>query len=336
MPLRKIALLAFCLACCVAVFGAYVRLSDAGLGCPDWPGCYGQLSPLHAFAQISAAAQANPAGSVTMPKAWKEMVHRYLAAALGFLILVLAWLVWWRRSASRGLALALIGAVVLQGLLGKWTVSLLLEPAIVTGHLLGGLTTVALLAWLVLRESDAHLIEVPPFLVRFARIGLGVLALQIALGGWTSTNYAALACGDLPRCQGSWLPSMDFRAAFHVFRALDMTADDSLLSPAALTAIHWSHRLGAVLAVSVLGTLALVLSAWREARGLGVWLAGALILQVSLGLANVYFALPLPLAVAHNAGALLLLLVMVWINYALRGVQVSLPATRRGHAGAVA
>ena len=327
--LKKIALVALCLACVVIVLGAYVRLSDAGLGCPDWPGCYGKLSPHHAATEISAATSVNPEGPVSMAKAWKEMVHRYLAASLGLLILAIAWLAWRTRGMSKALPTALVGVVIFQGLLGKWTVTLLLKPAIVTGHLIGGLTTVALLAWLVFREFGLRVIEAPGPLVRLARVGLVLLAMQIVLGGWTSTNYAALACSDLPRCQGSWVPSMDFANAFHIVRELGMTADGDLLPFAALTAIHWTHRVGAMAVASVLGLLCLALLAYRNTRGYGVLLAAALLLQLALGIANVHFSLPLPLAVAHNAGALCLLLVTIRINHAVRRSRAPLFTTGR-------
>ncbi len=321
--MRKTALVALCLACVVIVLGAYVRLSDAGLGCPDWPGCYGKLTPHHAAEQISAATNANPLGPVNMEKAWKEMAHRYLAATLGVLILACAGLAWRRHGVPKTLPTALVGVVIFQGLLGKWTVTLLLKPAIVTGHLIGGLTTVALLAWLVFREFGLKRIEEPVSLVCLARVGIVVLGAQIVLGGWTSTNYAALACPDLPRCQGSWVPSMDFQNAFHVVRELGMTADGDLLSFAALTAIHWTHRVGAVVVAGVLGLLCLVLFARCATRGYSALLAGALALQWGLGAANVHFGLPLPVAVAHNAGALCLLLVMLRINHAMRRSSAS-------------
>ncbi len=322
--LKKIALAALCLACVVIVLGAYVRLSDAGLGCPDWPGCYGKLSPHHATDEIAAAASENPSGPVNMAKAWKEMIHRYLAATLGLLILALAWRAWRTRARSKTLATALVGVVTLQGLLGKWTVTLLLKPAIVTGHLIGGLATVALLAWLVFRESGLRAIAAPPPLVRLARIGLVLLALQIALGGWTSTNYAALACSDLPQCQGSWLPNMDFVNAFHIVRELGMTADGQLLPLAALTAIHWTHRVGALVVACVLGLLCTALLGSSNTRGHGLLLLAALALQLILGVANIHFGLPLALAVAHNAGALCLLLVTLRINHAMRHARAAI------------
>ena len=318
--LRRMILAALGLTLVVVVLGAYVRLSDAGLGCPDWPGCYGHATPAQAVSQIRAAESVQPGGPVSLPKAWKEMIHRYLAASLGVLIIAIAIQSWRKRrepgSAPR-IATALIGVVVFQGLLGKWTVTLLLKPAIVTGHLLGGLTTLALLAWLALRAFAIGRRPVPNGLLATARLGLLLLAVQIVLGGWTSTNYAALACQDLPLCHGEWLPDTDFGNAFHVVRELGMDADGELLSQQALTAIHWSHRAGALVVGSYLLLLAVLLVRHRALRALGAVLSLALVAQLGLGIANVLNSLPLPLAVAHNAGAALLLLVLVAINHTL-------------------
>lgn len=321
---RRLLGIALALTAVVVVFGAYVRLADAGLGCPDWPGCYGKLSPHHAAAAIADAHAVDPHGPVSLPKAWKEMIHRYLAAFLGLLIVAIAALAWRHRrhrEAAPGIALALVGVVVFQGLLGKWTVTLLLKPAIVTAHLLGGLTTFALLVWLGLRARGVRRETVDRPLALAARVGLGLLVVQIALGGWTSTNYAALACTDFPACHGSLWPPADYANAFHVVRELGMTADGELLPLAALTAIHWSHRVGAVVVGIVLFALGAGLvrrpaSAWR-----GVALIAALLLQIGLGIANVLLSLPLPLAAAHNAGAALLVGVLVWINYCTRAAR---------------
>lgn len=335
MMLRRLAAVALLLTLVVVVFGAYVRLSDAGLGCPDWPGCYGKLSPAHAAEHILDAQTVRPDGPVSLPKAWKEMIHRYLAATLGLLIVVIAVLSWRRRreaGVAWGVAAALVGVVIFQGLLGKWTVTLLLKPAIVTGHLLGGLTTLALLAWVNLRLCGMRRIPTAGGLVVAARLGLALLVLQIALGGWVSTNYAALACTDFPTCHGQWVPAdTDFANAFHVVRELGMTADGELLSNQALTAIHWTHRLGALLVGSFLLVLALLLARHRRSLVLGGLLAGAVLLQVSLGIANVYLSLPLPLAVAHNAVAALLVLLMVLINYRLRRGLNPAWSAGRGH-----
>lgn len=316
----RLIVLALALTAVVVVFGAYVRLADAGLGCPDWPGCYGTLSPHHAAGEIRDAQAANPDGPVSVPKAWKEMIHRYLAASLGVLIIGIAVLAW-RHRAHRGsaplVATLLVGVVIFQGLLGKWTVTLLLKPAIVTAHLLGGLTTLALLTWLAVHAAGARCECVPARVVLAARAGLVLLVLQIALGGWTSTNYAALACTDFPACHGSLWPLADYANAFHVVRELGMTADGELLSLAALTAIHWSHRMGAVVAGGFLLVLGWMLARRMPTAGAGVALIAAVLLQIGLGIANVVLSLPLPLAAAHNAGAALLVGIMVWVNYRL-------------------
>lgn len=322
--MRKLNLIALCLTFCVVVLGAYVRLSDAGLGCPDWPLCYGKITPLHAHQEIAAAVEANPGGVVSMPKAWKEMIHRYLASTVGCLILALAFFAWRKRFKVGGawpwLPTALVGVVIVQGLLGKWTVTLLLKPAIVSLHLLGGLSLLGLLAWSYWasrREPTVRRHDGPAAVARLARIGLIVLCAQIVLGGWVSTNYAALICHDLPKCQGSWLPPMDFSQGFHVLRNLGEGPDGDALSFPALTAIHWMHRLGALVTTSVL----LVLS-WRlyqaRLRGLALAVLAALVLQVSLGVVNILLRLPLPIAVAHNAGAALLLLVMLRVVFRVR------------------
>jgi heme a synthase len=321
---RRLVLLALALTAVVVVLGAYVRLSDAGLGCPDWPGCYGQLSPHHAADDIARAQAGAPHGPVSLPKAWKEMAHRYLAGSLGMLILWIAAVAWCRRrepGVSLPVALLLVGVVIFQGLLGKWTVTLLLKPAIVTGHLLGGLATLGLLGWLVLRASGVRRLERAPGLGRALRLGLLLVAVQIALGGWTSTNYAALACTDFPTCHGAWWPRADYAHAFHMLRELGMTAEGDLLSLDALTAIHWTHRLGAAAVGAYLLLLAAGLLRRRSTAGWGWLLLAGVGLQIGLGIANVLFSLPLPLAVAHNAGAAALLLTMVALNYRYGGAR---------------
>ncbi|HYN13383.1 MAG TPA: COX15/CtaA family protein [Burkholderiales bacterium] len=281
--MRPLALLSACLTFVVVVVGAYVRLSDAGLGCPDWPLCYGQPLP------------ADIADADALAKAWKEMGHRYLAAALGLLILLLAFVAWRKRQAP-WLATAIAALVVIQATLGKWTVTMLLKPAIVTAHLLGGMAILALLVWMALSQSQFQYskqgreVRVP------AVLALAVLAIQIALGGWVSANYAGLACLDLPLCQGRWLP-MD-----------------------ALTAIHWSHRVFAVVVLVVVGWTAI--KTMKIFPRLGGAIALLLLLQLALGVANVAFSLPLALAAAHNAGAALLLAALVVLNFfAFRGLR---------------
>lgn len=306
------------LALLVVGLGAYVRLSDAGLGCPDWPGCYGHLTPHHAADAIVAAYAQAPEGPVSPAKAWKEMVHRYLAATLGLAIMVIAWLAWRReQGVSRAVGLGLVGLVVFQGLLGMWTVTLLLRPVIVSAHLLGGMATLALLVWLVARLQGLPGTE-RSGPVQMAGLALAAVALQIVLGGWVSTNYAALACTDFPTCHGSWWPQADWLRGFQLHRELGMDTQGQALSLEALTAIHWAHRLGALaasLAVGYLGLRLLPHPAWR-AWGFG--LLGLLALQVSLGVANVLAGLPLSVAVAHNLGAALLLSGLVWVNVKIR------------------
>lgn len=324
---RNLTILAAALAFFIVVLGAYVRLNDAGLGCPDWPGCYGHLTVPDEAHELEKARSNFPTKPVETKKAWIEMVHRYFATGLGFIILVLAVMAWGAasRAGSRALPSLLVAVVIFQGMLGMWTVTLLLKPAVVTAHLIGGMTTLSLLVWLALRQfrgRDEPRIIAPVGLRVAAAIGLAVLAVQIVLGGWVSTNYAALACTDFPRCQQSWTPAMDFGNAFHVVRELGMTARGEQLSGEALTAIHWMHRVGALVTASyLLGLVVWMLAAGRE-NGLAAALAVALIAQAAMGIANVLLSLPLHLAVAHNAGAALLLVLLVMTNYRLaRGAQ---------------
>ncbi len=297
------------LAFAVVLLGAYVRLSDAGLGCPDWPGCYGRISPWHADALIAEVHRADPFGPVSHAKAWKEMLHRYLAGSLGLLILSIAILAWRRLPPARrvlpGLLLAL---VVFQALLGMWTVTQQLKPMIVAAHLLGGMATLALLAWLLFRQRVASwpATRAP---LPLARGLLLLVLLQIALGGWVSANYAALACPDFPTCQGAWWPAADFAAGFSLQHPLGG------LSAEALTAIHLLHRLGAMLVLA--GALPLAARLAPTSAGAAACLLGIAGSQFLLGMANVLLGLPLPVAVAHNAGAATLLLCLVWINVRL-------------------
>lgn len=309
----------------VVVVGAYVRLADAGLGCPDWPGCYGELTPHHAQDDIARAVaeQGGTHGPVSLGKAWKEMFHRYIAGGLGLLIFAIAVIAWARRDVlkqSPWLASGLLALVILQAALGMWTVTLLLKPVIVTLHLLGGLATLALLTWLALRQQPQATALAPAANLRlrpWAMLALLVVVAQIALGGWVSTNYAALACVDFPACHGEWLPQMDFRHGFQLVRELGMTAAGTHLSYDAITAIHWTHRVGALVTLLYVGGFALVLARAPGFARHGAVLAGVLLAQVALGIANVLGGLPLPVAVAHNAGAAVLLVTLVMINFAL-------------------
>jgi heme a synthase len=299
---RALVLATLALAFVVVVVGAYVRLSDAGLGCPDWPLCYGQPLPAHMADDIAHA------------KAWKEMGHRYLAGSLGLLIIAIFFFAW-RTRQSPGLATAILALAVFQATLGKWTVTMLLKPAIVTAHLLGGMATLALLAWLAL-QTFQFMEDRKTRAVRFpAFVGLVAGVAQIALGGWVSANYAALACPDLPGCMGQALPPMDFANAFHVLRELGHTGEGELLPREALTAIHWTHRVFALVLVVVVGWAALKASRIAALRPLAALTGILLLLQFSLGVANVALGLPLALAAAHNAGAALLLVSLVVLNF---------------------
>ncbi len=320
---RRLILAALCLAFTVVVLGAYVRLSGAGLGCPDWPGCYGNISPHHAEKKIAAAESIQPRGAVSQPKAWKEMIHRYFAGILGLLILSIAIVAWskkWDMVHGRGLPGLLLLVVVFQALLGMWTVTELLKPLVVTGHLIGGMTTLALLTWLWLRETkvyDASYLPQAPWLKPWAVLGLALLAAQIILGGWVSTNYAALACQDFPTCQGAWVPKMDFAPAFTLRRELGMDGRGALLTHEALTAIHWTHRFGALVVFMYLGWLGSKMLKIPGFKLIGMTVLGLLSVQVLLGITNVLASLPLPIAVAHNAGAALLLMTLVTLNFKL-------------------
>jgi cytochrome c oxidase assembly protein subunit 15 len=308
---RRLALCGALLAALVVVLGAWVRLTHAGLGCPDWPGCYGHVYP-------EATSNSNFA------KALHEMIHRYVASSLGLVVVALAVLaVLNRRTPGQPVwpTLALLVLIGIQGTLGALTVTLLLTPLVVTAHLLGGLTTLGILWWLGLTPERRDLAAAERPLRAAALIGLGVLVLQIALGGWTSTNYAAIACPDFPTCQGSWWPpTMDYRNAFVLWRGLGVDYEGGVLANRARVAIHVTHRLGAVLAGTVLITLAIVtLRRARRARlriVAGLLLA-AVCLQISLGIATVHWAVPLPLATLHNAGAACLVLAIVALLRAL-------------------
>jgi cytochrome c oxidase assembly protein subunit 15 len=317
---RRLCLIATLVALCVIVLGAWVRLSHAGLGCPDWPGCYGHLTVDRAVENIEHANAAFPDRPLEADKAIKEMIHRYLASTLGLLILVIAGLAYRnRRDPSQPVRLPgfLVMLVVFQGLLGMWTVTLLLKPLVVAAHLVGGLTTMALLWWMALRVDRTSRPAGERGLRSLALIGLGVLTLQILLGGWVSTNYAALACPDFPTCQRSFWPQMDFQDAFVLWRGLGIDYEGGVLDHPARVAIHFVHRLWAVVAALVLGTLA-----WRAVRSgrsravrvAGGILGGLLLTQLVLGPVMVIKALPLALATAHNAVAALLVLAVVALN----------------------
>lgn len=317
--MNRLALLtaaATALAFVVVVLGAYVRLSDAGLGCPDWPGCYGRLLPSELARSAEPSYVDRP---FEQPKAWKEMSHRYAAGGLGALILLIAVVSYRRRHTDLPLALpvVLVGLVIFQGVLGMWTVTLLLKPLIVTLHLLGGMTTLLLLWWLTLSgnrspgDADTSSVRAGASWV------LAVVYLQIALGGWTSSNYAALACTDFPTCHGRWWPAMDFGEGFTLWRGLGVNYEFGVLETPARTAIHVTHRLGAILTAVGAGWLAFQCVTHCDTRlqRAGGAVALALVVQITLGVSNVRLGLPLPVAVAHNAGAALLLLGVATVLY---------------------
>ena len=336
LPGYRLALFATALAVVVVLLGAYTRLTHAGLGCPDWPGCYGFIGVPQSEAQLAHAEANFPHAPVEAEKGWNEMVHRYFAGSLGLVILALA-VQALRRRGDEGqplkLPLLLLGVVIAQAAFGMWTVTLQLWPQVVTAHLLGGFTTLALLFLLSLRLSGGLpvLPDMPGRLRVLAGLALCLAVGQIALGGWVSSNYAAVACVDLPTCHGEWWPAMDFANGFHLTQHIGPNYLGGQLDSDARTAIHMTHRLGAV-ALS----LVLLALAWRlRVAGLGR-LAGLLLLalavQVSLGVSNVLLHLPLAVAVAHNAGGAALLLVLVLINYRLRGVSVGASSARESSA----
>lgn len=355
--LRGLALLAAVFAFGVVMFGAFVRLSNAGLSCPDWPTCYGKASwPQHQH-EIVQANQAFPDRPYETHKAWREQVHRFLAGTLGMLVFALALVASWRRPWARyavilsailaavgvsmymrgehtlssvvsafAIGLPLLaaaglgrpgawrisvlafGVIIFQAMLGMWTVTLLLKPIVVMGHLLGGITTFALLAYAALRfagvgaRDDGH-----AALRRLVALGIVLLLAQIALGGWTSANYAALACGtDFPKCLGQWAPPTDFKEGFVLLRGIGVNYEGGVLDMAARSAIQIAHRIGALVVFCYLAWLALAATR-RGLRGYGFAIAIVLVAQVLLGISNVHFGLPLPVATAHNGVAALLL-----------------------------
>ena len=349
---RRLTLLTLVLCYALVVLGAFVRLSNAGLGCPDWPGCYGQVGVPDAAHEIAKAEQAFPDRPVEAPKAWKEMVHRYLAGFVGMLIVTLAVVAWRDRSGRlpRRLALATIAVVLMQIVFGALTVTLKVNPLIVTTHLMLGLSTLSLLWWMWLESGRVAALPEPatrfrearnereawqqmdrgdaaavggssralPALLRpLALLALALLIAQIFLGGWTSTNYAALACPDFPACHGSFLPKTELSDAFKLWHGHDIDYEYGILDVAARATVHLVHRYGALVLSLVLGSVALYLLSTGLAalRRLGLALIGALLLQVAIGIGLIHLQLPLWLADAHNAGAALLLLTVLALNH---------------------
>ena len=332
---RKLVWVAVFLTFDLIVFGGFTRLTDSGLGCPDWPGCYGMANPFLAHEEIAAAEAAMPTGPVTVAKAWIEMIHRYLAMGIGVIIMALLFTssMQWRRTRNQAfkpaMPLALFVFVCIQGAFGAWTVTLKLQPVIVTIHLLLGMALLAMLTWLGGRED--FLIKpkaisggatITPAVLRqlrtLALLAAAVVAVQIALGGWVSTNYATLACDEFPLCDGQVVPPMDFEHGFHLWRELGKTAAGHYLPFTALVAIHWVHRMSAIVVVLVLG-----LTIWKalphaSLRPTAQGLALVLAVQLFTGVATVYFDFPLAIAVLHNAGAALLVLLVTMLNYRVK------------------
>ena len=320
----------------VVMLGAYTRLVHAGLGCPDWPGCYGFLSVPRSDGALEMAQVRFPDSPVEAFKAWAEMIHRYAAGLLGLTILGLALLALKYRD-HQGyplkLPLGLLALVICQALFGMWTVTLKLWPQVVTAHLLGGFATLSLLFLLCLRLSGRIPADVGLTALRpLARAVLVVVTLQIALGGWVSSNYAALACIDLPTCHGEWWPDMDFAAGFNIFQEIGPNYLGGMLYGEGRTAIHFTHRIGALVTLAV--TLLLALRLYRA--GLTTTAAGlvlVLLTQVGLGITNVLAHIPLAVAVAHNAVGALLLLTLVLVNYQLRPVTIQVNRKSRNVVG---
>ena len=334
--LRALTLVTLFLTFDLVMFGAFTRLTDSGLGCPDWPGCYGNASPLGAQAEITAAQTALPSGPVTHDKAWVEMLHRYWASSVGGLIVVLAGMGWWltinARQARKGhqtapspwWATATLVWVCIQGAFGALTVTMKLFPAIVSLHLLGGYVLLALLTvqavqW-TLRSHGTQPTNVGPGLRAGMMLGLAMLVMQAASGAWVSTNYAVLACTEFPQCQGQWWPDMAFAPGFTLWRALGMGADGTYLPFSALTAIHVVHRMLALVTLLTLGGLCAALWRSKNFPFLSRALLGVLLLQLVTGVSNAVLDWPLPAAVLHTggAGALVVILVALLSTSAVR------------------
>jgi len=299
----------------LVLFGAFTRLTDSGLGCPDWPGCYGFASPVGALEAIDAAQTAMPTGPVTHQKAWIEMIHRYMAMGVGGCILTLAWFAWSERSQRFNTKLPMLTLlwVCVQGAFGALTVTMKLFPAIVTLHLLGGLVLLALLTMQMHQQRETSAIDISAGLY-WSAWGCAVLLLvQILSGGWVSTNYAVLACNTFPQCQNSWWPLMDFANGFTVWRPLGLNASGEPLTFEALTAIHYVHRLSAYVVFIALGALTLKLLAVEHAKPIAKTLGALLLLQLLTGLSNVVLDWPLFAAVLHTGGAAALFITMVWL-----------------------
>lgn len=305
---------------CVIALGAFTRLVDAGLGCPDWPGCYGHVLWPTEASEIAAAEQAYPETPVDQDKTWPEMVHRYFAGALLVLVATLTFTIWRVDPVSnlRVISASLLVLITCQAAFGAWTVTLKLWPQVVTAHLLGGFATFSLLWLMYMKQGGAPGLRLKlqdkQTLRLHARVALVVVVLQIAIGGWVSSNYAALACADFPTCFGSYAPQMDLAQGFNIFQAIGPNYLGGLLDSDSRVAIHWFHRIGALVVMVVVG--ALVFRLWARQVRLASMVGAILIVQIILGSLNVVWSLPLSVATAHNGVGALLLLTMVTVNFA--------------------
>lgn len=321
----RVAVLATLLAMTVVMLGAWTRLKDAGLGCPDWPTCYGQLTVPQSATAISQAAKAFPGQVVVPQKAWPEMIHRYFAMSLGLLIFTLAvWSLIRRYSDTSQpvlVSMLLVGLVIFQALLGKWTVTWLLHPLVVMGHLLGGMSIAACLWWVALGAKRYRLEEVGrPVLKFLAVMGIAVVFGQIFLGGWTSANYASIICPEFPFCQGSLFPKFDFATAFNFSHPIGNNYQGGILDTTARVTLQMSHRYGAIITMVYIGLLSMLVLRLQKSsafQAIGWGLLTVLSLQILLGVANIDTQLALPVAVAHNGVALLLLLTLVTLVHML-------------------
>ena len=323
--IRKLAGFGVIFALLVVSVGAYTRLADAGLGCPDWPGCYGFLTVPDQANEISTAEARYPDAPVEIAKAWWEMGHRYIAGALLLLvasILIMAYRAREVEDTPLKLAAVLMIVILWQAAFGAWTVTLKLWPQVVTGHLIGGFTTLSLMWLLFLRQGGlSGLVSALPRPNWLAKIAFAAVVVQIILGGWVSSNYAALACYDFPSCDGTYTPDVDLRQGFNIFQSVGPNYLGGLMTNEARMAIHWVHRIGAIVVLLVVGGL--FFQTVKQAPVIGYALLAALLTQITLGILNVVWVLPLLNATAHNTVGALLLLVLVTINFAprLRTVQ---------------
>jgi cytochrome c oxidase assembly protein subunit 15 len=318
--IRKLAGFGVIFALLVVSVGAYTRLADAGLGCPDWPGCYGFLTVPNQASEISTAEARYPEAPVEFAKAWWEMGHRYIAGALLLLvasILVIAYRAREKEDTPLKLAAVLMVVILWQAAFGAWTVTLKLWPQVVTGHLIGGFTTLSLMWLLFLRQGGlSDMVSALPRPNWLAKIAFVAVVVQIILGGWVSSNYAALACYDFPSCDGTYTPNIDLQQGFNIFQSVGPNYLGGLMTNEARMAIHWVHRIGAIVVLLVVGGL--VIQTVKQAAVIGYVLLAVLVTQITLGILNVVWVLPLLNATAHNTVGALLLLVLVTINFAPR------------------